>query len=390
MTEPKETTVTLISWTQNPLETIYCEWQASRTNGPVPSPSGVRGEIAAERFGVTEGLATSGEYEDSDISPGPFEREVRKVAEDCINMRVPIAETIDFVFLIDNAPIALREQMVRHRVGHKFGSRLGADLIPDISDSSWWAQTMRAMDMSSFATNGDYFEPEWVRQRADDPMPGFHTRPSGDADAKCNKSVGNITLREFYRDQFLWIQAAYRRLVKAGMPQEDARNILPLGTNQRITWKMNLSALIHVLSKRGCWIAQLGMWEPVIRGLVEEVATKIDPMFRNLINPPCIGSDDKFAGCKFHKENKEYIAGRDPHFPCPLWLRNHQPEVEEAVKEAENPAFKLNLLPKGVVTVEMIRPLVTQTVEGDIAEFHSRVDKYEKLWGRNPHTGERE
>jgi hypothetical protein len=189
------------------------------------------------------------------------------------------------------------------------------------------------------------------------------------------------------------MQKAYNRLVDAGVPLEDARNLLPLGIQHRMTWSTNLSALMHILSKRGCWIAQMGMWEPVILGIVKELSEKVDPFFHELVTPPCI-SNDKFSECKFHKENDEYIKGTDPHYPCPLWLYNHWQRAQSVSLNADNPTW----VPKPMSGLiqdkdggwwEPIRPHVCQNVSDEQIEFSVRKAKYEELWGRDPRTGER-
>jgi thymidylate synthase ThyX len=398
MKKTKKTTVTLLSFTALPVETIYCEWQISRTDGPVPSPQEVRARIDEERRNA--GVDGTGRE---------FEQEVRKIFEECVAMRVPISETIDFVFGLDNVSIALREQMVRHRVGHKFGGTLGADMIPNLPDSSWWTQSFRQKDLGKFATDGDYLTPDWLELHGDEPMLGPETKDDllkllnacttqGDIElaARARDLLGRISfagdgksVADFYHMQFAWIQAAYRRLVKAGMPLEDARNILPLGTSHRLTWKMNLSSLMHVLGNRSCWIAQLGMWDPVIMGMVKELTEKVDPFFSRLVDPPCI-KNDHFAACPFEKENKEYIHGRDPHLPCPLWT-NLQPvgakqAIEEARKGPDGPTWNYY---QGTNTVRCLRPLVTSSIAAEEKHMAERTAKYATLWGRDPKTGER-
>src|SRR4051812_12744835 len=99
MKEPKKTTVRLLSWTANPIGTIYAEWVQSRTQDPVPEPADVEG-----RMSTKQGLE--------------HWQRVMDVFKQVIDMRMPLGETIDFVFLLENVPVALREQLVRHRIGH--------------------------------------------------------------------------------------------------------------------------------------------------------------------------------------------------------------------------------------------------------------------------------
>lgn len=365
--ETKKTSVTLMSWTKYPVETIYCEWQLSRTDGPIPAPLDVSNRILDERHLIWQknGERWNKSGEPVTLPPGLFESEVRKVFEDCISMKLPLSETLDFVFAIEHCPIALREQMVRHRVGHKFGGQLGADLIPDLVDSTFWAQTMRVKDMGTFATEGEYLEPEWLKENGEKPIPeGWAYEALSDEQISQGLVPRKIpaNVRQFYHTQMKWIQQAYRRLIKAGMPAEDARNLLPLGCQHRLTWKVNLSALMHVLSKRSCWIAQLGMWKPVIHGMVTELATKVDPFFRRLVDPPCIGKDGEFEACRFSKENENRLPGGiDPYPPCSLWV-NH-----DGNNWRNGPTVQ----------------------ESKLSQYDRMSREFSQLWGRDPNTGKR-
>lgn len=433
MKESQKTKVTLMSWTKPLMETIYCEWQASRTEGGVPSPDEVHALVKAERFaniygtsseqfktefkGETPELTPKGEEYVSKLGArpksGPLESEVRKVFEDCVAMKVPIAETVGFVFLVEHMPISMREQWVRHRIGHKYNFDFGFENLPNQHDSSFWSETFRAKDLSKFAAEGEFLEPEWLDLHGGAVMPGY----AGASCPNCGELGEHIfgpegiykclnqhewkpdpqrTIRHFWREQHAWIAAAYTRMLKAGMPPEDARNLLPLGIQHRMTWSTNLSALTHLLSKRGCWIAQLGMWEPVILGVVDELATKVDPFFRTLINPPCIGSNGEFEQCRFHKENKEYILGNDPHHPCPLWMWHHG---EIAKEVALHPETRETWMPDRADDAMLedkdgrqwapVRPHVTGDLQTERRDFKRRADKYSQLWGRSPTTGER-
>lgn len=350
MSESKKTKVTLWSWTQHPIETIYCEWQASRTNGPVPTPAGVAEKIRAEGAKLAMYENPSGTTVSPSDVRGPFQTEVEKVFADVVDMKIPVAETIDFVFLIENCPITLREQMVRHRIGHRWGMQLGVDIIPEVAESTWWSQTSRVKDMGSFAEDGDYFLPASVS--------------------------GKKGVQELYTNTMQLLGSAYQEMVKAGIPIEDARNVLPVAAQSRLTWKANLSAIMHVLSKRSCWIAELGIWEPVVLGMVEELCTKVHPYFRKLINPPCIGKDDKFAGCVFDKENANRLPGGiDPYPPCSLWVNNDRQQQVWGGTD--------------VTTEELEGAEVASVGESRMADYTRRKAKYAQLWGRDPETGER-
>jgi hypothetical protein len=415
--------ITLMAWTQPLIETIYCEWELSRSEGPVPTPQEVRQLIADERMvsrlarqrGVSREQATemfkSHEFsvefipEDPPLPMMDYERKVRKVFEDCVQMKVPLAETVGFVFALENISISLREQLVRHRVGHKFGPNFAVGLMPDEPSSSYWSQSMRAYNVGAFAKNKQYLVPTWIEEHLNDQInnPGI-MMAGGD---KC-------TVETVYRRGMRMAEEHYRWLIEAGCPPEDARNLLPVGINHRLTWSCNLSSLVHLLSKRGCWIAQMDMWEPIVRGIVDELCTKVDPYFRTLIDPPCV-SGNEFVGCKFHKENKEYIKGTDPHYPCPLWLHNHEDKVSEGINEAqygqetwgwnhslgENKSVpvKAKNASGGQITASPRRSYVsgerkigeskTESLRREWDGFAKRREVYASLWGRDPYTGKR-
>jgi len=400
--QTKQTTVKLLSHTKHPIETVYVQWLQSRSEGEIPLPE----DVAASLERINDPNRTDGGRTDQDRA---LVKDVFETFEKVIAMKIPIAETIDFVFLLEHCPIALREQIVRHRIGHRYGGQLGADIVPDLAESTFWSQTTRVLNMGEFASNGEYLLPESVRaSRRPDPDPecsqccgkGEHYQECGEAPGgtvRCScvappsgtKTIRihgrEATVEEFYHEQMGWIQSAYNRLIEAGVPVEDARNVLPLGVQHRLTWKVNLSALMHVLSKRGCWIAQLGMWEPVIRGMVEELATKVHPLFRRLIDPPCF-TNGNFKGCVFKLENENRVKGEDPYAPCPLYMHNHREDFERICEEDDSNekgwsyTFTSGGDMKFVPNDHSKARLIDLTVRGKA---------YSKLWGRDEWTGKR-
>lgn len=55
-----------------------------------------------------------------------------------------------------------------------------------------------------------------------------------------------------YADCMTYIKEVYKKLIDNGVPKEDVANILPLGMNTKIVWKINLRALIHFFNMRMC------------------------------------------------------------------------------------------------------------------------------------------
>lgn len=284
-------TVTLLDWPRYPVETIYSLWKSSRDNEELMVPEKVR--------------------EISGVDP-KFKVEVEETFQKIVASRIPIAENLNFTFMLEGVSISLREQMVRHRVGVKVGERLGCDIIPDLASSTWWAQTMRILDLRNFAAEKNYRLPEslfgkTIKDRGED-----------------------MDAEEFYKKQMGWIALAYRKLLEAGIPIEDARELLPLGVTHRVSWTLNLASIQHIVGKRGCWIAQSGIWEPVILGMVNELAIKVHPLFRRLIDPPCF-EGGKWSGCKYKIEVERRISGEDEIPPCPLYMHHHRDEGKSVV-----------------------------------------------------------
>lgn len=276
--------VQLLSATDRPLETLYVLWHASREQGWRYTPA----QVAEAR--------------ETDMR---VDQEVKKLALQLLDAGVPVIENISFTFLLRNVPISLREQMVRHRVGVKVGDRLGTDLIPDLGSSTWWSQSMRVLDMGTFCDIGAYYTPPSIM-------------------------AGNVSVQDRYLAAMEFSQACYNALTDAGVPAEDARNVLPLGCSHDISWTLNLASIRHILSKRSCWILQLGVWEPIITGMIAELV-KLDPLFGRLADPPCIDRQtNDFQGCVVRLDNEKRLQGEDPLPPCALYLKEHAPEAAMA------------------------------------------------------------
>jgi len=315
MNEPE---VTLLTWTRDPLELVYSVWEASKTEEPLRTPAEIKRDVAPE--------------------------EIEKLFRAVIAQRIPIGEHVDLVFMLEGVSVSWREQAVRHRIGtlpspERVGADIVMDEIPDLAKSSWWSQSMRIQDMGSFATNEAYRLPLTIQQHPDS------------------------TLIDLYRATMERIQAGYNALVAAGIPMEDARELIPLGAQHRISWKLNISALQHIVGKRGCWILQLGIWGPIIEGMINECAEKIHPIFREMVSPPCMSGDD-FMGCVYKEECRRRLTGDDKLPPCPLHL---------------NREWTTEPLPLALGNVDV--PMK--------AEMMERATQYERFWGRDPWTGTR-
>ena len=274
----------------------------------------------------------------------PTREEVEELFRAVIAQHIPIGEHVHFVFMLENVSVSWREQAVRHRIGTKISpERLGADIIPDLADSSWWSQSMRIQNMGEFASNGAYRLPESIKNHED-------------------KEAADM-----YHHTMRAIERTYNTLVANGVPMEDARELIPLGAHHRISWDLNIGSLQHIVGKRGCWILQLGIWGPVIMGMIEELATKVHPIFRELVCPPCI-KGESFHECIYMEECRRRLTGDDLLPPCPLHLFQHELKIHPIDMDAAIDAANKAEIP---MKLEMI----------------ARAEMYRKFWGRNPYTG---
>ena len=74
----------------------------------------------------------------------------------------------------------------------------------------------------------------------------------------------------------------YTKLVKAGVPKEDARYVLPNASSTDLYLSCNLRELIHICNERLCSRAQ---WE--IRELVNKMVNLVAPELKFMLVPKC-------------------------------------------------------------------------------------------------------
>jgi thymidylate synthase (FAD) len=96
----------------------------------------------------------------------------------------------------------------------------------------------------------------------------------------------NPRLQAAVESHFAQTAALYDELVRAGVPAEDARFVLPnaAATNLKVT--INLQALLHMADLRLCTRAQ---WEfrKVVALMRAEIMKKVDPLFARMLQPKC-------------------------------------------------------------------------------------------------------
>lgn len=144
-----------------------------------------------------------------------------------------VVEHATFTFSIEGVSRALTHQLVRHRL------------------ASFSQQSQRYVNMTGF----DYVVPESV----DDRVIGQIQDPFA------NRSIP-ITMRVEYDNIMKNLKNAYNRMIEHGIPEEDARYILPNACCTNIVVSMNARELKHFFALRCCSRAQ---WE------IRELANKM-------------------------------------------------------------------------------------------------------------------
>lgn len=323
--------VTLVSHSSHPLGTLYYVWQQSRHNRPLPSPKEIENVLncwASPSTDFEAAKVTSRMLGYDQVAEAQMH--IREEVTMILRESIPVTENIQFVFHLTDIPISLREQMVRHRIGTKFGPSVGVDdvpspreelvqmrVIPDLADSSWWAQTSRVVPFDTFATEGRYIIPDSLEGKV-----------------VTLKNGSEVSARLFYEALMGEIQDGYRLLMGAGVHIEDCRQVIPLGATHGITWSVNLKALIHILGKRSCWIAQAGLWTKIIEEMATLLIREINPIFRTLVQPMCMKKGE-FVECPVAGTNCERVAGLDGMPPCPIWIKNRPQDAIAAVSDAK-------------------------------------------------------
>ena len=115
----------------------------------------------------------------------------------------------------------------------------------------------------------DDVDPEDVREGEMVVVPPSATDPDwvGRNQSKGDVSEEEVEKRsEIFRDTVANAVESYQELLDLGMPPEDARFVLPIGTKVNMVMSMNARMLMHVADMRAAADAQ---WE--IRGLTEDL-----------------------------------------------------------------------------------------------------------------------
>ena len=350
----RQPTFSLISCTEDPLETLFADWAQSRpTQYPAlfewleencPERGGVVtakdikyilkywDEVDGD-FGVLDPMLVG------DRPKAPITRDqVEEVFKKVTAMSIPVSECISFTWGFTSLPIEWREQAVRKR---QWG---------------FWLTSMREFGMDDFVTAGRYAPP---------------------VEGAVPTDNGGL---EFFHDFMKQIEVAYNRLKhEFDWPQEIARKVIPSCATHNGTMFSNFRTLLDTLASRSCWIAQVDLWAPVLTGIVSELRKK-HPLLGMIVSPPCFDRySDEYKGCSYKLINENRLSEKDPYAPCPLYCHKEshsvgkQTEIVPRVGPGEDAWRK-------VMEAAGVKPQY-------IHQGQRLLPVWQKIWGRDPFTG---
>ena len=183
-----------------------------------------------------------------------------KIMKHCIKSgHTSVTEFCDFTFHIEGVSRALSHQLVRHRL------------------ASYAQRSQRYCNEDDFG----YVIPPSIQNNED----------------ACDSYAGMMQA----------IQEWYSELQEYGIPNEDARMVLPNACETQIEVKMNLRTLMNFMNERLCSCAQ---WEiramalAMKKAVVEQV-----PELAAYLVPKCEKNGKEFGACN---ESKQRSCGRHP------------------------------------------------------------------------------
>lgn len=134
--------------------------------------------------------------------------------------------------------------------------------------------------------------------------------------------VANPEAAEVYKEGLTNIMQTYEKLEELGYPKEDAANILPLGMNTKIVWKINLRALMHFMNMRLCSRAykEIRQLSNELKTELRKLSTEWEWICDNLLVPKCeaMGYCDEAKSCG-RKITKEQMLEAVEE-----WKKNHK------------------------------------------------------------------
>lgn len=268
--------VKIVNMSTYPLGTIVSMWIGSRYEETF-DPQVIE-DLYYSKFDSTSEVGKKlCEYypEHSGDQGNDYQNVIKKVAEMVIKSNLPVLDSINFTFEVNNANVAWREQLVRGRQPQNF-----------------WMQTSRTADLTSMDVNR----------------------------LESIAEYGGEDAVHIYDEAVQSIRDAYRLLIELGVPSEDIR-LIPQGMTHRVYWMVPYRTLSGILNKRCSWIAQSSLWTPIIEGIQSELF-KVCPVFADIIGTPADVkiSEGKIISHNYDNENEDRYFGKDYQPTDPLWL----------------------------------------------------------------------
>lgn len=202
-----------------------------------------------------------------------------KIMKSCYNSgHHAVLEFCDFTFHVEGVSRALTHQLVRHRL------------------ASYAQRSQRYCNEDGFK----FVTPPSIKNR-------------------------NIEVENFYYDIMQQLQVAYKELQAMGVPNEDARYVLPNACETVIEVKMNFRTLIHFMNERLCTRAQ---WEIRQMALLMKKAVEEQyPELAKYLVPKCEVHD----GMPFCTEHN--TCGRHPKLKS---IYNDYSKLQDLIDESKN------------------------------------------------------
>ena len=280
-TEYIEPKVSLLSYSTDPVGTVASMWIGSRHN------KSLYAHDLQYIYDVCDTVNPENEMMDQlvisklrEMYPEYAELPGREIVARIVKMvddaNLPPLDAINFTFQIDDATVAFREQLVRSRLPQNF-----------------WTQTSRTADLTQM-----------------------------DVNMMESVSAAGPEAEDIYKSAVSKIRRTYEELIDLGVPSEDIR-LMPSNMTHRIYWMVSYRTLKSSLSKRLSWIAQSGLWSPIILGIMKELrkVKQLEPFTNSLSTPSDIViRNGEIISHRYDIENEDRYYGRDPLPVDPLWL----------------------------------------------------------------------
>ena len=296
--------VSLVSMTNNPIGTLFTVWHGTRSAKSLNAravqtlyDSATLNENwykdckddSNTTCAVTAKEIIERYPENCGESGYDFKNAIKEICKLVLKSNVPAGESVNFVFQIDNANVAWREQLVRGK------------------HQQFWTQSTRTIDMTTM-------------------------------DVSMNDSIeliGGQEAVDIYNNAVDTIRNAYEALKALGVPEEDIR-LQPQMHVHRVYWFISLRTLLTIINKRGDWIAQASLWTPIIADIIKILReVGLYDIVKDFIGKPTAtisrDSDGKLYVRDYININdcKDRMDGHDPLPIDPLYLNYANEKMPE-------------------------------------------------------------